>query len=93
MVLCQKRIKEQHEKDKLIYANMFQKFAERDSKVSSVCVISIKSCFQLNVTCVSVGAGFPQKEALKGENDSQENGGEKMEIEKSEENCTSEEKA
>uniref|UniRef100_A0A3Q3WP42 peptidylprolyl isomerase n=1 Tax=Mola mola TaxID=94237 RepID=A0A3Q3WP42_MOLML len=33
VVFCQKRIKEQHEKDKLIYANMFQKFAERDSKV------------------------------------------------------------
>lgn len=33
VALCQKRIKEQHEKDKLIYANMFQKFAERDSKV------------------------------------------------------------
>ncbi|KAM7396647.1 hypothetical protein PAMP_019673 [Pampus punctatissimus] len=32
MVLCQKHIKEQHEKDKRIYANMFQKFAERDSK-------------------------------------------------------------
>ncbi|XP_059191853.1 peptidyl-prolyl cis-trans isomerase FKBP4 [Centropristis striata] len=30
--LCQKRIKEQREKDKRIYANMFQKFAERDSK-------------------------------------------------------------
>ncbi|XP_032379565.1 peptidyl-prolyl cis-trans isomerase FKBP4 [Etheostoma spectabile] len=30
--LCQKCIKEQHEKDKRIYANMFQKFAERDSK-------------------------------------------------------------
>lgn len=33
VVLCQKRIKEQHEKDKRIYANMFTKFAERDSKV------------------------------------------------------------
>lgn len=33
VVLCQKRLKEQHEKDKRIYANMFQKFAERDSKV------------------------------------------------------------
>lgn len=33
VLLCQKRIKEQHEKDKRIYANMFQKFAERDSKV------------------------------------------------------------
>uniref|UniRef100_A0A671VQE1 peptidylprolyl isomerase n=2 Tax=Sparus aurata TaxID=8175 RepID=A0A671VQE1_SPAAU len=32
VVLCQKRIKEQHEKDKRIYANMFTKFAERDSK-------------------------------------------------------------
>lgn len=32
VVLCQKHIKEQHEKDKRIYANMFQKFAERDSK-------------------------------------------------------------
>ncbi|XP_041853269.1 peptidyl-prolyl cis-trans isomerase FKBP4 isoform X2 [Melanotaenia boesemani] len=32
VVLCQKRIKEQHEKDKRIYANMFQKFAERDLK-------------------------------------------------------------
>uniref|UniRef100_A0A8D2ZMJ4 peptidylprolyl isomerase n=1 Tax=Scophthalmus maximus TaxID=52904 RepID=A0A8D2ZMJ4_SCOMX len=33
LALCQKRIKEQHQKDKLIYANMFQKFADRDSKV------------------------------------------------------------
>ncbi|XP_038561950.1 peptidyl-prolyl cis-trans isomerase FKBP4 isoform X1 [Micropterus salmoides] len=33
VALCQKRLKEQHEKDKRIYANMFQKFAERDSKV------------------------------------------------------------
>ncbi|XP_072241866.1 peptidyl-prolyl cis-trans isomerase FKBP4 [Leuresthes tenuis] len=32
LALCQKRMKEQHEKDKRIYANMFQKFAERDSK-------------------------------------------------------------
>lgn len=32
VAMCQKRIKEQHEKDKRIYANMFQKFAERDSK-------------------------------------------------------------
>ena len=40
LVLCQKRIKEQHEKDKRIYANMFQKFAERDSKKESVKVKS-----------------------------------------------------
>ncbi|XP_037538795.1 peptidyl-prolyl cis-trans isomerase FKBP4 [Nematolebias whitei] len=32
VLLCHKRLKEQHEKDKRIYANMFQKFAERDSK-------------------------------------------------------------
>ncbi|XP_051917317.1 peptidyl-prolyl cis-trans isomerase FKBP4 [Hippocampus zosterae] len=35
MVLCQKHIKEQHEKDKRAYANMFQKFAQRDSKEAS----------------------------------------------------------
>uniref|UniRef100_A0AAZ3P2B1 peptidylprolyl isomerase n=1 Tax=Oncorhynchus tshawytscha TaxID=74940 RepID=A0AAZ3P2B1_ONCTS len=34
VALCQKQIKEQHEKDKRLYANMFQKFAERDAKVS-----------------------------------------------------------
>ncbi|XP_054631220.1 peptidyl-prolyl cis-trans isomerase FKBP4 [Dunckerocampus dactyliophorus] len=32
VVLCQRKIREQHEKDKRTYANMFQKFAERDSK-------------------------------------------------------------
>ncbi|XP_076848890.1 peptidyl-prolyl cis-trans isomerase FKBP4 [Brachyhypopomus gauderio] len=32
VVLCQKHLKEQHEKDKRLYANMFQKFAERDAK-------------------------------------------------------------
>lgn len=31
---CQKNLKEQHEKDKRLYANMFQKFAEKDAKVS-----------------------------------------------------------
>lgn len=31
--ICQGQIKEHHEKDKRIYANMFQKFAEWDSKV------------------------------------------------------------
>lgn len=36
VILCQKRIKEQHEKDKRIYGNMFQKFAERDSKKEAV---------------------------------------------------------
>ncbi|KAI1882535.1 hypothetical protein AGOR_G00251750 [Albula goreensis] len=32
VVLCQRQMKEQHEKDKRLYANMFQKFAERDAK-------------------------------------------------------------
>ncbi|KAM6960907.1 peptidyl-prolyl cis-trans isomerase FKBP4 [Aplochiton taeniatus] len=32
VALCQKQIKVQHEKDKLLYANMFQRFAERDAK-------------------------------------------------------------
>lgn len=32
--VCQKHLKEQHEKDKRLYAGMFQKFAERDAKVS-----------------------------------------------------------
>lgn len=31
--ICQSKIKEHHEKDKKTYANMFQKFAERDAKV------------------------------------------------------------
>ncbi|XP_061085163.1 peptidyl-prolyl cis-trans isomerase FKBP4 isoform X2 [Conger conger] len=31
-LLCQRHIKEQREKDKRLYANMFQKFAERDAK-------------------------------------------------------------
>ncbi|XP_068170540.1 peptidyl-prolyl cis-trans isomerase FKBP5 isoform X1 [Antennarius striatus] len=30
--ICQSKIKEHHEQDKKIYANMFQKFAERDAK-------------------------------------------------------------
>ncbi|KAJ3596944.1 hypothetical protein NHX12_003344 [Muraenolepis orangiensis] len=33
--LCQKHIRDQHEKDKRLYANMFQKFAERDAKKES----------------------------------------------------------
>ncbi|XP_051953709.1 peptidyl-prolyl cis-trans isomerase FKBP4 [Xyrauchen texanus] len=32
IVVCQKHLKEQHEKDKRLYANMFQKFADRDAK-------------------------------------------------------------
>lgn len=33
ITVCQVKIKEHHEQDKRTYANMFQKFAERDAKV------------------------------------------------------------
>ncbi|XP_068568252.1 peptidyl-prolyl cis-trans isomerase FKBP5 [Cebidichthys violaceus] len=33
IAICQSKIKEHHEQDKKTYANMFQKFAERDTKV------------------------------------------------------------
>lgn len=33
IAICQNKIKEHHEQDKRIYANMFQKFAEQDAKV------------------------------------------------------------
>jgi len=36
VALCQKQIKEQHEKDKRLYANMFQKFADADAKKGGV---------------------------------------------------------
>ncbi|XP_041836329.1 peptidyl-prolyl cis-trans isomerase FKBP5 [Melanotaenia boesemani] len=34
--ICQSRIKEHHEQDKKTYANMFQKFAERDTKTGKM---------------------------------------------------------
>lgn len=34
--ICQGKIKEHHEQDKKIYANMFQKFAERDAKTGKM---------------------------------------------------------
>uniref|UniRef100_A0A667X6P9 peptidylprolyl isomerase n=1 Tax=Myripristis murdjan TaxID=586833 RepID=A0A667X6P9_9TELE len=34
--ICQRKIREHHEQDKKIYANMFQKFAEYDAKVCRV---------------------------------------------------------
>ncbi|XP_054473124.1 peptidyl-prolyl cis-trans isomerase FKBP5 [Anoplopoma fimbria] len=34
--ICQRKIKAHHEQDKKTYANMFQKFAERDSKVGKM---------------------------------------------------------
>lgn len=33
IVVCQRKIREHHERDKKIYANMFQRFAEHDAKV------------------------------------------------------------
>lgn len=33
IVICQGKIREHHEHDKKIYANMFQRFAEHDAKV------------------------------------------------------------
>ncbi|KAJ3601859.1 hypothetical protein NHX12_029621 [Muraenolepis orangiensis] len=33
MTICQRKVREHHEQDKKIYANMFQKFAEHDKKV------------------------------------------------------------
>ncbi|XP_017334935.1 peptidyl-prolyl cis-trans isomerase FKBP5 isoform X3 [Ictalurus punctatus] len=34
IAVCQRKIREHHERDKKIYANMFQRFAEHDAKVS-----------------------------------------------------------
>lgn len=36
IAVCQKKLKEQHEKDRKIYGNMFQKFAERDAKLEAL---------------------------------------------------------
>lgn len=39
ILICQNKIKEHHEQDKKIYANMFQKFAEQDAKVCKLSVL------------------------------------------------------
>lgn len=49
VVLCQKQIKQQHDKDKRTYANMFQKFAERDSKVRRVLGWGVITTFSFDV--------------------------------------------
>lgn len=36
ILICQHKIREHHERDKKIYANMFQRFAEHDAKVPSL---------------------------------------------------------
>lgn len=33
IAVCQRQIREHNERDKMIYANMFQRFAEHDAKV------------------------------------------------------------
>ncbi|KAG7454481.1 hypothetical protein MATL_G00260210 [Megalops atlanticus] len=43
VAVCQRQIKEQREKDKRLYANMFQKFAERDAKKEAEKVKEVKS--------------------------------------------------
>lgn len=40
---CQRKIREHHERDKKIYANMFQKFAEHDAKVNNEQIIPAKN--------------------------------------------------
>lgn len=35
LVTCQQKIREQHEKEKKMYANMFQRLADKDLKVSN----------------------------------------------------------
>ncbi|XP_069084254.1 peptidyl-prolyl cis-trans isomerase FKBP4 isoform X2 [Pleurodeles waltl] len=35
LAVCQQKIRQQHERDKKIYANMFQRFAERDAKLEA----------------------------------------------------------
>ncbi|KAG9337300.1 hypothetical protein JZ751_028868 [Albula glossodonta] len=65
VVLCQRQMKEQHEKDKRLYANMFQKFAERDAKASHIPITSL--CTYLWV--------LVEKEAEKVKEEKSENGG------------------
>lgn len=36
LVTCQQKIREQHEKEKKMYANMFQRLADRDLRVSNI---------------------------------------------------------
>lgn len=36
IAVCQRKIREHHERDKKIYANMFQRFAEHDAKVQKL---------------------------------------------------------
>lgn len=91
MVLCQKRIKEQHEKDKLVYANMFQKFAERDSKVRGCFLLfpsggGIRFSVWLDIkkNPFFFLCSHPQKETQKVKSETKQNGEEEMEAENGE---------
>lgn len=35
LIICQQKIREQHEREKKMYANMFQRLADKEAKVSS----------------------------------------------------------
>lgn len=97
MVLCQKRIKEQHEKDKLIYANMFQKFAERDSKVRGCFLLfppggGIRFSVWLDIKNKPTPTflhSHRQKETPKVKSETKQNGEEEMEAENGEKEVTS----
>ncbi|XP_053083173.1 peptidyl-prolyl cis-trans isomerase FKBP5 isoform X2 [Pangasianodon hypophthalmus] len=50
IAVCQRKIREHHERDKKIYANMFQRFAEHDAKVSRL-KRSKEDCGVLDQNC------------------------------------------
>lgn len=85
IMLCQKHIKEQHEKDKRLYANMFQKFAERDAKVSVYgyqLLVTAQKIYPPNICCIlSNIVFFFQKEAEHEKEQEKKQNGNAMEIE------------
>lgn len=46
IAVCRRKIREHHERDKKIYANMFQRFAEHDAKVNNKQIISATENYQ-----------------------------------------------
>ncbi|KAI5109244.1 peptidyl-prolyl cis-trans isomerase FKBP5 isoform X1, partial [Silurus meridionalis] len=53
IAVCQRKIREHHERDKKIYANMFQRFAEHDAKMNRL-KRSKEDCEVLDQTCKAV---------------------------------------
>lgn len=49
LVTCQQKIREQHEKEKKMYANMFQRLADKDLKVSNATPEDYKRCCRLRI--------------------------------------------